>query len=348
MYQRSMNDGPGGAEDEQDAGAGHRGARPLALLAAGLVACSASSSRKDATCAPSVTPRSATVHYGRASIGDVRVYYREAGSPAAPAIVLLHGFPSSSHQFRALIPRLATRFHVIAPDYPGFGNSDRPAPSAFAYTFDHLAETIERFLADRGLQSFVLFLHDYGGPIGFRIASRHPERIRALVIQNANAYAEGLAPSFLERHRALWSNRTPESEAPVAKYLAEGGWRAQYTRGARDESSVSADDVNLDAWGLAQPDSLAIQMDLQFDYRTNLERYDEWHRYLREHRPPTLVVWGKNDAVFTPAGAWAFRKDVPDCEVHLLDEGHFPLEEDPDTTADLVLDFLARRMLGDR
>lgn len=293
----------------------------------------------------SAPPRAspAGVRYERASVGGVRVFLREAGPPDAPTIVLLHGFPSSSHMFRELIPRLATRLHVIAPDYPGFGNSDRPDPAAFAYTFDHLAEIVERLLEERGVRRFTLFMHDYGGPVGLRIASRHPERITALVVQNANAYDEGLTEAFFRLKRPLWAERSAASEAPIVSLLKEGVWRAQYTTGARDPEAVSPDGPNLDAWGLEQPHAIAIQVALQADYRANLDRYAEWQSYLRARRPPTLIVWGKNDPIFVVAGANAYRRDLPECEVHFLDTGHFPLEEDAARTADLVLAFLDRR-----
>lgn len=310
-----------------------------ALACAGLLGCAPSPPRIDPR-APETAP---IVRYERAPVGGVRVFLREAGPRDAPAIVLLHGFPSSSHMFRELIPRLATRLHVIAPDYPGFGNSDRPDPAAFAYTFAHLAEIVERLLEDRGIARFALFMHDYGGPVGLRIASRHPERITALVVQNANAYDEGLSEAFFKLKRPLWADRTPATEAPIVAYLRDGGFRAQYTAGAHDPNASSPDGPNLDAWGLAQPHALAIQVALQADYRDNLARYAEWQSYLRAQRPPTLIVWGKNDPIFTTAGALAYRRDLPDCEVHLLDTGHFPLEEHAATTADLVLRFLERR-----
>jgi pimeloyl-ACP methyl ester carboxylesterase len=310
-----------------------------ALVCAGALGCSSSPIAIE-------PPRaSAGVRYERVSVDGVRIFLREAGPPGAPVLVLLHGFPSSSHMFRQLIPLLATRFRVIAPDYPGFGNSDRPDPGAFSYTFDHLSRVVERLLEDRGIDRFALFMHDYGGPIGLRMAARHPDRISALVVQNANAYQEGLSEAFFKLKRPLWAARTAATEAPILSYLKDGRFRSQYTSGMRSPESSSPDGPNLDAWGLEQPNGLAIQLALQVDYRSNLELYPEWQRYLREHRPPTLVVWGKNDPIFTSAGALAYKRDLPDCEVHLLDTGHFPLEEDAAATADLVMSFLDRRLL---
>jgi pimeloyl-ACP methyl ester carboxylesterase len=288
-------------------------------------------------------PAAGGVRHVRVTAAGVRVFVREAGPPGAPVVVLLHGFPSSSHMFRDLIPRLATDLRVIAPDYPGFGNSDRPDPATFRYTFEHLAEVVEQVLEQRGIGRFALFMHDYGGPVGLRIAERHPDKITALIVQNANAYDEGLTEAFFRLKRPLWAERTPATEAPVAAFVRDGAWRAQYTTGARRPDAVSPDGANLDAWSLAQPNAVAVQVALQADYRKNLDKYGDWQRYLRTSRPPTLIVWGKNDPVFTTAGALAYRRDLPDCEIHLLDTGHFPLEEDAATTAELVRSFLARR-----
>ncbi len=315
----------------------------LAAVSAGVAGCISSSDRS--TVAPSRRSLP-TVRCSTERVDGIDVFVREAGPAQAPCVILLHGFPSASHMFRELMPRLAARYRVVAPDYPGFGNSGRPDPKDAALTFEGISRTMERLLAMRGLERYVLFLHDYGGPIGLRMASRSPQRVRGLVVQNANAYDEGLSERFLKSKRPLWDARSAETEAPVAKFIAEGGWRSQYTTGLRNPAAFSPDDANLDAWGLSLPHTLAIQVGLQYDYRDNLARYAEWQAYLRKHRPPTLVVWGKNDPVFLEAGAHAYRRDVPDAEVHLLDTGHFPLQEDTEATASLMLDFLDRRIGG--
>jgi pimeloyl-ACP methyl ester carboxylesterase len=282
------------------------------------------------------------VRYRTQAIDNIEIFYREAGPPNAPTVLLLHGFPTSSHMFRDLIPRLAQRYHVVAPDYPGYGFSSAPSPTAFSYTFDHLADIMDRFTQAIGLESYALYMQDFGGPVGFRMAVQHPERISALIVQNANAYDEGLSPA-MDAARPAWEQRTPETERTLRGFLTLDTTKFQYLHGARDPSRISPD-----AWlhaqaGLDRIGNDEIQLALLHDYGSNPKQYPLWQSYLREHRPPTLVVWGKEDPFFTVAGAQAYKRDVPDSEVHLLEAGHFALEEDAPTIARLMLDFLNRK-----
>jgi pimeloyl-ACP methyl ester carboxylesterase len=271
-----------------------------------------------------------TIHYRRHRIDGVDVFYREAGPIDAETIVLLHGFPTSSHMFRDLIPRLETRFHVIAPDYPGFGYSSTPEPSKFTYTFDNVANVIDKFLEAKQIESYALYLQDFGGPIGFRIATRHPERVRALVIQNANAYDEGLTPAT----RAVVIDQRGFDvlfERPVTE--------KQYLTG-EDPTAISPDAIEHAQWGLDRPGNKAIQLAMHRDYRSNIPLYPTWQAYLRDQQPPTLIVWGRNDEVFGAPGAEAYRRDLPNCELHLLDAGHFALESHVEQIAMRIHSFL--------
>jgi pimeloyl-ACP methyl ester carboxylesterase len=280
-------------------------------------------------------------------IDGLKIFYREAGDVGKPAIVLLHGFPTSSHMFRHLIPALANQFHVIAPDYPGFGLSDAPSPSSFRYTFDGLADVIEKLLLkELGLERFGLFVQDYGGPVGFRIATRHPERIDWLVVQNSNAYEEGFSGFWNHLRQQYWLTPSAETEAPLRDFLTPDAARWIYTEGVHDPEHVSPDNWIVDLAALARPEGSRIQLDLFYDYRTNVARYPEWQAYLRTQKPPTLIVWGKNDPIFTTEGARAFQRDLPEAELHLVDTGHFALEEDLETIAALMRDFYVRRVRG--
>lgn len=285
----------------------------------------------------------AQVRYRTAMIDGIEIFYREAGPADAPVILLLHGFPTSSHMFRDLIPRLAPHYRVIAPDYPGYGLSSAPPTTDFAYSFDNLADAIDRFTQALGLDSYALYMQDFGGPVGFRLAVRHPERVRALVVQNANAYEVGLSPA-MDAARPAWECRTPETEATLRGFLTLETTRFQYLHGARDPSLVSPD-----AWlhaqaGLERPGNEAIQLAYLHDYGSNPRQYPAWQDYLRRYQPPTLVVWGRNDPFFTEAGAQAYRGDVAACELHILETGHFALEEEAPTIARLILDFLGRKL----
>lgn len=275
------------------------------------------------------------ITYKTRQVDELNVFYREAGSSHNDTLVLLHGFPSSSHMFRNLMSRLEDDFHLIAPDYPGFGNSDAPAPESFAYTFDHLSEIIEKLLVSLGIDRFGLFIQDYGAPVGLRIARRHPEWIDCLICQNANAYEEGLS-SVWDGLRALWQSPSSETETPLRSFLTPEGANWIYTEGTRSRENISPDNWTIDVAHLNRSGNDRIQLDLFYDYRRNVELYPHWQAYFREYQPPSLIVWGKNDPIFTQAGALAFQKDLKNAEVHLLDTGHFALEEDCDVIAGLI------------
>ena len=280
--------------------------------------------------------------YNRVSVKGLEVFYREAGPKDAPTIVLLHGFPSSSHMFRELIPRLADRFHVIAPDYIGFGYSAQPAATEFKYTFDNLTEHVEKLLFDViGLRKFSVYVQDYGAPVGFRIATRHPEAIEGIIVQNGNAYVEGISPAF-EPLKPFWANRNEETEKPARALLTTETTRFQYTHGAKNLANINPDSYTFDQHFLDRPGNDAIQLDLFHNYPSNVALYDEWHQYFREKQPKTLIVWGQNDPFFTVEGAKAFLTDLPKAELHLLDVGHFALEEKGVYIADRILEFLIR------
>jgi pimeloyl-ACP methyl ester carboxylesterase len=296
------------------------------------------------------TPDSAypkTTYYKTSLEEGMEISYREAGSPENPAVLLLHGFPSSSHMFRELIPALAAHYHVVAPDYPGFGQSSAPDAAEFVYSFDHLAEVMEKFLRQIGCTRFALFMQDYGSPVGFRLAVKHPEWISALLIQNANAYLEGINMETFAPMQPFWANRTAETEAPVRRFLAAGTTQFQYTHGTRNPAAISPDNWLHDQTLLDRPGNDRIQLALLHDYQNNLPLYIAWQTYLRQHQPPTLITWGKNDPFFTEAGARAYLKDLPDAELHLLDTGHFALEEDGGIIASYILEFLGRNLIGE-
>jgi pimeloyl-ACP methyl ester carboxylesterase len=278
--------------------------------------------------------------YNRRKVRGLDVFYREAGHKDAPTIVLLHGFPSSSHMFRALIPLLAENFHIIAPDMIGFGYSAQPTPAEFQYTFDNLAVVTEELLfGELKLKRFSVYVQDYGAPVGFRIASRHPEAIEALIVQNGNAYAEGLSAAW-EPLRALWSHRSAETEKAVRAFLSAVGTKFQYTHGAKDVTKISPDSYTFDQWFLDRPGNDAVQLELFYNYAANLALYPEWQNYFRKHQPLTLIVWGINDPFFTVEGAKAFQRDLPKAELHLLDTGHFALEEENEAIAKHIARFL--------
>jgi pimeloyl-ACP methyl ester carboxylesterase len=281
--------------------------------------------------------------YRNVEVAGVRVFYREAGPADGPQVLLLHGFPASSHMFRDLIPALADRFHVIAPDYPGFGHSAMPAVDAFDYSFDHLAEVIDAFTARVGFDRYALYVQDYGAPIGFRLAVKHPERVRALVIQNGNAYDEGLR-EFWDPIKAYWRDPTGERRAAMVKALELEGTRWQYLHGARQPERISPDAWVFDQALLDRPGNTEIQLQLFYSYRTNPPRYAEWQAYFRRHQPPALIVWGRHDPIFPAEGAHPYARDLKNVELHLLDTGHFALEEDGPTIARLMRAFLERTM----
>ncbi len=265
------------------------------------------------------------VRYQSADVDGLKVFYRQAGPADAPVLLLLHGFPSASHMFRDLMPLLADRFCLIAPDLPGFGQSDMPDRSHFSYTFDRLAGVMGRFTEVVGLQRFAFYVFDYGAPTGFRIAVNHPERITAIISQNGNAYEEGLSEGW-KPIRAYWQQPSQANREALRAFLAPEATRWQYTHGVIDETAVSPDGLSLDNFYLARPGADEVQLDLLGDYQTNVALYPTFQRYFRTHRPPLLAVWGKNDTFFLPAGAKAFKSDLPAAAVRFFDTGHFALE----------------------
>lgn len=292
---------------------------------------------------PTGTESTYRAHYRTIEVDGLEIFYREAGPADAPALLLLHGFPTSSHMFRDLIPLLADRYRLIAPDYPGFGYSARPTTSEFDYSFDRLADVIERFVDAVGLTRYTLYCQDYGGPIGFRLAARRPERVTALIIQNANAYEEGVTELFRDMVLRLWTERTAETEATVRELFELPVTKKQYLDGAAEPTLVSPDAWTHAQWGMDRPGNKDIQYALQANYGSNVERYDEWHRYFREQQPPTLVLWGKGDFIFAEVGAHAYQKDLPDAEIYILDAGHFALETHAPEIASRIDAFLRER-----
>lgn len=277
-------------------------------------------------------------------IDGLDIFYREAGPAGAPTIVLLHGFPTSSHMFRNLIPALAKNYRVIAPDYPGFGQSSMPSVHEFDYTFDNLTRVTQRFLETVKADRYTLYVMDYGAPIGFRIAAANPERVQGLIIQNGNAYDEGLR-EFWDPIKAYWESPTVEHRKPLEQLLTIEATRWQYTNGVRDVSRISPDTWTIDQAGLDRPGNNEIQVQLFYDYRSNPPLYPEWQAYFRAHQPPTLIVWGKNDHIFPPEGAEPYKRDLTNIDFHLLDTGHFAIEEEGAFIAGSILDFMSRRVL---
>jgi len=287
---------------------------------------------------------SARTLYRNQKVDGVNIFYREAGSPDRPTLVLLHGYPSSSHMYRELIPKLAGRYHVIAADMPGFGLSDAPAKDEFAYNFAHLAEVMGKFLDAIGVAKFSIYVQDYGSPVGFRLFTLHPEKIDAIISQNGNAYEEGLGEFWGAYLVPFWKNRNTETEAKVRELVTLDATRFQYFTGVSDAEHISPDGYLLDQRLLDRPGNVDIQLELFYDYRKNVELYPEWHAALRKAQPPLLAVWGKGDQIFIPAGAEAFRRDLPKAEIHFVDSGHFALEEESDAIAGYVLAFLEQHV----
>lgn len=283
------------------------------------------------------------VHHRTVEIDGIDVFYREAGPSNAPTVVLLHGFPSSSNMFRNLIPALGDRYHVIAPDYPGFGQSEAPDRAQFRYGFARYAELMDALLTRLGVQRYAIYVMDYGAPVGYRLALRHPERITALITQNGNAYAEGLE-EFWDPIKAYWASGSREHREALRPATTAQTTRWQYTDGVKDVTRIDPSAWVVDQAGLDRPGNAEIQLDLFYDYRTNVELYPRFHQFFRERRPPTLIVWGKNDRIFPAPGARAYLRDLPDAELHLLDTGHFALEDKGEEIARLMRDFLDRKL----
>jgi pimeloyl-ACP methyl ester carboxylesterase len=280
-----------------------------------------------------------TVYYRTAKIQGLDIAYREAGEAGSPKLVLLHGFPSSSHQYRDLMAALAPTFHVIAPDYPGFGNSSMPDPASFAYSFDKVAEIIDAFLVDRGFKRFGLYVQDYGGPVGFRIVGKDRSKLEWLVIQNSNAYEVGFTAAWDGFRNALWKNRRPETEGPLAVFLEEPAIKGIYLHGAKDPERISPDNWQSDTHFMERPNAKRVQLDLFYDYRKNVELYPKWQSFLRDHQPKTVIFWGQDDIFFTREGGEAFLKDLPNAVMHRLDAGHFAVEDSLTAIVDGMLHF---------
>ncbi|MBF6338769.1 alpha/beta hydrolase [Nocardia abscessus] len=283
-----------------------------------------------------------TTHYRTIVTDGVEVFYREAGDPDKPTFLLLHGFPASSFMFRHLIELVADRFHVIAPDYPGFGHSGAPDRIEFDYTFDHLTDIIVQFTEALGLHRYGLYMQDFGGPIGFRLATRHPERVRFLVVQNANAYDEGLPDSFWSPLRTLWNDPSDSNRDAIRDAgMSDAALEWNYTHGVGDPTRIDPDNWLLQRALLARPGNKDAMLDLLYDYRTNPDLYPQWHNYFRGHRPPTLITWGRNDDIFPESGAHPYRRDLPDADIHILDTGHFALEDHAEVIAEHIRAFTA-------
>jgi pimeloyl-ACP methyl ester carboxylesterase len=281
------------------------------------------------------------VHYRTARVDEVDVFYREAGPANAPTLLLLHGFPTSSNMFRNLIPRLAGAFRVIAPDFPGFGQSGMPDRAAFAYTFENLTNVVERLGEQLGLGTFSLYLMDYGAPVGYRLALRRPDQVQALVVQNGNAYEEGLR-EFWDPIKKYWADPRPDNRTALHSLVDAKSTRWQYENGVSDRTRLDPTTWTLDQVGLDRPGNREIQMDLFYDYRTNVPLYPQFQAFFRKYQPPTLIVWGKNDLIFPPDGAVPYRRDLPNAETHLLDTGHFALETHGEEIASRIEEFLGK------
>ena len=283
--------------------------------------------------------------YHHANVRGRKLFFREAGSKDAPTIVLLHGFPSSSHMFRELIPQLSDKFHVVAPDYLGFGYSDAPSVQEFEYNFDNLAIHVEDLLfKSLGLKQFSIYVQDYGAPVGYRIASKHPDAIQSIIVQNGNAYQEGIGGAF-DAMKPFWANRNSETEKPVRNLLTKEMTIFQYTHGVTDPERISPDSYTVDQFFLDRPGNAAIQLNLLYNYQSNVALYERWHEYFRDRQPKMLLLWGKNDPFFTVEGASAYRRDLPNAELHLIDTGHFALEDFGGFIAERIRKFLDQSAL---
>ena len=281
------------------------------------------------------------VRYTTASIEGVKIFYREAGPADAPVVLLLHGFPTSSHMFRNLMPLLADRYHVIAPDYPGFGHSDAPAHDEFAYTFARITDIVDQLIVRLGVTRYAMYVMDYGAPVGYRLALKHPDRVTALIVQNGNAYSEGLGELW-EPTKSYWAERSEKRRQAMAVMLTLEMTKFQYTDGVNDVSRISPDTWVMDQALLERPGNRDIQLDLFLDYETNVPLYPQFQTFFRDRKPPTLIVWGKNDKIFPADVARLYLRDLPEAELHLLDTGHFALEDKLDVMAPMIIDFLDR------
>lgn len=283
------------------------------------------------------------VTYKTVKIDGLDIFYREAGSRANPTVLLLHGFPTSSQMFRNLMPQLANRYHVVAPDYPGYGNSSAPPVDKYEYTFDNLANVVDKFAQTLKLERYSLYVMDYGAPVGYRLAVKHPERVQALIVQNGNAYDEGLR-DFWNQFRAYWKDRSEQNAEVMSKLLTLDATKWQYTNGVRNVEVISPDAWITDQYGMDRPGNKEIQLALFYSYGSNPPHYPEWQAYFRKYQPPMLIVWGKNDFIFPAEGAEPYKRDLKNLEFHLLDTGHFALEEDGDVIAGYINSFLDKQV----
>ena len=289
--------------------------------------------------------KQSAVRYMTARINDLDIFYRDAGPHDAPAILLLHGFPTSSNMFRNLIPRLANSYRVIAPDYPGYGQSSMPDHKDYAYTFANYADVVDKLVQQLGIGKYSMYVMDYGAPVGYRLALRHPERVQALIVQNGNAYDEGLL-KFWDPIKKYWNDGSPESRAALHFIVEAKATRWQYENGVSDLTLLDPTTWAIDQIGLDRPGNRDIQMDLMYDYRTNVPLYPEFQAFFRSHQPPTLIVWGKNDFIFPPEGAAPYSRDLNNLDTHLLDTGHFALETHGEEIASRIEAFLSQNKIG--
>ncbi len=293
---------------------------------------------KDEMSAESASKSNSTM-YKTVKVDGLDIFYREAGPKDAPTILLLHGFPTSSQMFGCLISNLSDKFHLLAPDYPGFGNSDQPSMEEFDYTFDNLSKIIEGFIDALGVKKFSLYLMDYGAPVGFRIAAKYPKCIQTLIIQNGNAYEEGLR-EFWDPIKKYWKDKTSENAKPLVEFITPEGVKWQYTHGVRNPQAINPDNWHLDLRHLTRAGNPEIQLALFYDYQTNVPLYPSWQAYFRKHQPPMLIVWGENDYIFPAEGAHPYKRDLKNIDFHLLNTGHFALEEDCEVIAAYILSFI--------
>ena len=283
------------------------------------------------------------VRHSTEKIDDLDIFYREAGDPSKPALVLLHGFPTSSQMYRKVLHGLKDDFYLIAPDYPGFGESSAPAAGEFTYTFDNIAEVVDKLLEKKGVKKYVLMIQDYGAPVGFRIAVKHPERVTGLVVMNGNAYKEGFGEEAWAPIFSYWEKKTPELEATITKNVfSHEGMRWQYTHGTRNPENINPDNWNIDYLKISRPGQARIQLNLFYDYQNNVKHYPAWQKFLRENQPPTLLVWGKGDAFFPESGAEGYKRDLKDIDYNILNTGHFPLEEEGDFIVAKMRQFMSK------
>ena len=287
---------------------------------------------------------SPVVSYNVVKVDGLDIFYREAGNRSNPTILLLHGFPTSSHMFRNLIPRLADRYHLIAPDYPGFGHSSTPGVSEFEYSFDNLARVVEKFTEQIRISKYSLYVQDYGAPVGYRLAVKHPDRVQALIVQNGNAYDEGLGDFWIPL-KAYWKDRSEKNADRLRKSFTLDATKWQWTHGTRDQKNIDPNTWTLDHALLDRPGNQEIQLELFYNYGSNPPLYPQWQAYFRQYQPPTLIVWGKNDHIFPAEGAEPYKRDLKNLEFHLLNTGHFALEEDGDHIAGLIRKFLAKQRI---